>query len=119
MVIDINTSNYIKLIDNYYIYINDNNYLNVYDINKDKTYSYKFKKGESIKNMYDYIINPYNNAIFISNNDEQYIKIMNFKFDLFTKINDAKLYQVKINDKNGNAYMIVKNKDKYNIYIAK
>lgn len=119
VVIDINTSNYIKLIDNYYIYINDNNYLNVYDINKDKTYSYKFKKGESIKNMYDYIINPYNNAIFISNNDEQYIKIMNFKFDLFTKINDAKLYQVKINDKNGNAYMIVKNKDKYNIYIAK
>ena len=119
VVIDINTSNYIKLIDNYYIYINDNNYLNVYDINKDKTYSYKFKKGESIKNMYDYIINPYNNAIFISNNDEQYIKIMNFKFDLFTKINDAKLYQVKINGKNGNAYMIVKNKDKYNIYIAK
>ena len=96
----------------------DNKKIYVYNYDKDKMYKYKIKKGETTTSTGLVNLEPYQNIFFINNSNNKYVKVINFKAKKIKKIRFSEVSSIKTNNKN-KAYIIVKKKDKYGLYLAK
>lgn len=114
-------SNNLLEINNKNIYSIGNKIIKIYSIYNDEVKTYKLLKNETINDMLDNKINPYEGAVFINNNVDNYIKVINSNGKLIKKINNASIKTVTTNNKK--AYIIsqkkVKGNTKYGLYIAK
>ncbi len=120
-VLKVKDNNSLKQINDSYIYL-ENNLVYIYNIDKDKTYKYKLKENEKITYDENNIIESFKNVIFINNNKDKYIKVINFKGEQIKKINNVLISDIKINIKEDKAFIIVMKTsekiDKYGLYIV-
>lgn len=100
------------------MYIRDN-IIHTYYYEKGKIYTYELKENETLKSTSLSKLKPYKDIYFINNTSDKYIKINNFKSDNVKRINLSQISTVKINNNKNIAYIIIKSKDKYGLYIAK
>ena len=120
-IIKANSSQYLQYSDEAIIYVEDN-IVKFYDVEDKKTKEYKMLENERLTDSFSNIIPPYKRALFINNEDDNYIKIINSNGKIKKKIKKVQIYSVTQNDK-GNIFMIVKKKQKsgnlYGLYMAK
>ena len=110
-VIKIAMDNALYLSDNNYIYEKDG-YIKFYNVSKDKIYEYKLKENEAL------IYSPFRKTVFIYNEKDKYLKLIDFKGDLIKKLDSDEMPIIKFNSYNKNAYIITMNDSKYGLYIA-
>lgn len=95
----------------------------IYNIKTKEINKYKLLKNESLTDMAGETIEPFRSAIFITNTEDNYIKIVNSKGKVIKKINDMTIKSVEINEKEKRAYIVTKkevdSKIKFGLYIAK
>ena len=111
VVIDINKDSNLFLSDNYYIYQKDN-IIKFYSIKNDKTYEYELGENEKLISI------PFRKTIFIYNDRDGYIKLIDFKGSKIDKIYSDNEPIIKFNKYEKNAYIIVNHNDNYGMYIA-
>lgn len=97
--------------------------INTYNIKTKKVSTYKYKENENINDISNEKILPFENAIFINNNEDEYVKVINTNGKVIKQIKNIRIKSVVKNEDTKKAIIITRKKvdgsNKYGVYIAK
>lgn len=107
--------------DNIFTISNKN--IKIYNIDNDKVNTYRFSDDEVATDYFGNKIAPFAGVAFVSNNEDDYIKIIDSYGSILKQIKKSNIYKVEVNEEHNKAFIItsqkVNGKTKFGLYIAK